>query len=76
MPYYIYRITQTGPVKQFEKLLEFAKFPQASAKAKEIRQQEGVGREVIRIVFGENELEAEIALNTVKPPEPLTGDDW
>lgn len=76
MPYYIYRVTQIGPVKQLEKLTQFAKFKDASASAKEMRKREGVDRNQIKVVFGENELQAEEALNTVRQPEPLTGDDW
>lgn len=76
MPYYIYRITQLGPVKQLEKLTQFDKFKEASATAKEMRKAEGADRNSIKVVFGENELVAEEALNTVREPEPLTGDDW
>ncbi|MHB1429174.1 MAG: hypothetical protein ACYC5U_01360 [Rhodocyclaceae bacterium] len=76
MPYYIYRVTQVGPVKQLEKLTQFDKFKEASATAKEMRKTEGLDRNMIKVVFGENELQAEEALNTVREPEPLTGDDW
>ncbi len=34
MPYYIYRVAQLGPVKQLEKLTQFAAFKDASARAK------------------------------------------
>jgi len=76
MPYYLYRVTQVGPVKQLEKLTQFDKFKDASAAAKAMRQAEGLDRNRIKVVFGENELQAEEALNTVREPEPLTGDDW
>lgn len=76
MPYYIYRVTQLGPVKQLEKLTQFDKFKDASVKAKEMRKDEDLTRCKIQVVFGENELQAEEALNTVREPEPLTGDDW
>jgi len=76
MPYFIYRVTQIGPVKQLDKLTQFDKFKEASATAKEMRKAEGLERSRIKVVFGENELQAEEALNTVREPEPLTGDDW
>lgn len=76
MPYYIYRVTQLGPVKQLDKLTQLDKFKEASAKAKEMRKEEDLTRCKIQVVFGENELQAEEALNTVREAEPLTGDDW
>jgi len=76
MPYYIYRITQLGPVKNLEKLEEFKVFKDASARAKELRKEADLTQCRIQVVFGENALQAEEALNTVRPAEPLTGDDW
>lgn len=76
MPYYIYRVTQLGPVKNLEKLTEFDSFKEASARAKEMRKEADLTQCKIQVVFGENELQAEEALNTVRPAEPLTGDDW
>lgn len=76
MPYYIYRITQLGPVKQLEKLEEYKVFKEASVRAKALRKEVDLSQCKIQVVFGENELQAEEALNTVRPAEPLTGDDW
>lgn len=76
MPYYIYRITQLGPVKNLEKLSQFAAFKEASAEAKRLRKEADLTQCKIQVVFGENELQAEEALNTVREAEPLTGDDW
>lgn len=76
MPYYIYRVTPLGPVRQLEKLTQFDKFKEASATAKEMRKDADLTKHKIQVVFGENELQAEEALNTVREPEPLTGDDW
>ena len=76
MPYYIYRITQTGPIRQLEKLTQFAAFKEASAEAKRLRKEADLTQCKIQVVFGENELQAEDALNTVREAEPLTGDDW
>jgi dihydrodipicolinate synthase/N-acetylneuraminate lyase len=76
MPYYLYRVTQLGPVKQLEKLAQYDAFKDASAEAKRIRKETDLQQSKIQVVFGENELQAEEALNTVRQPEPLTGDDW
>ncbi len=76
MPYYLYRITQFGPVKQLEKLTQFDAFKDAAAAAKAKRKEVDLTQCKIQVVFGENELQAEEALNTVRPAEPLTGDDW
>lgn len=76
MPYYIYRVTQLGPVKQLEKLAQYDAFKDASAEAKRMRKETDLSQSKIQVVFGENELQAEEALNTVRQAEPLTGDDW
>lgn len=76
MPYYIYRINQIGTLQQLEKLAEFDKFKPASAAAKEMRAQSTPGQGPIRVVFGENELQAEDTLNTPRNPQPVFGDEW
>ena len=76
MPYYLYRVTQIGPVKQLEKLTQFDIFKEASAEAKRLRKEVDLTQCRIQVAFGENEWQAEEALRTVKPAEPLTGDDW
>jgi dihydrodipicolinate synthase/N-acetylneuraminate lyase len=76
MPYYIYRVTQLGPVKQLEKLTQFDVFKDASGEAKRLRKEADLTRCKIQVVFGENELQAEEALHSVREAEPLTGDDW
>lgn len=76
MPYYIYRVTQLGPVKNLEKLTQFDVFKDASTKAKELRKENDLTQCKIQVVFGENELQAEEALHSVREAEPLTGDDW
>lgn len=75
MPYYIYRITQTGPIKLLEKLAQFEVFKEASSDAKRLRAENDMTQCQIRVMFGENELQAEDALNTVRPAPPVYGDD-
>jgi hypothetical protein len=76
MPYYIYRVTPLGPARQLDKLTQFEVFKEASAEAKRLRKEADLTRCKIQVVFGENELQAEEALNSVREAEPLTGDDW
>jgi hypothetical protein len=75
MPYYIYRVTQLGPVKQLDKLAQFDVFKEASAEAKRLRSAEDMSRCAIRVVFGENELQAEEVLSVVREAQPVYGDD-
>lgn len=75
MPYYIYRITHTGPIKLLEKLAQFEVFKEASNDAKRLRTENDMTQCSIRVMFGENELQAEDALNTVRAVPPVYGDD-
>lgn len=75
MPYYIYRVTQIGAIKQVEKLGQFDAFKPASVEAKRLRSESDPAQCRIQVVFGENELQAEDALNTVREPQPMIGDD-
>lgn len=72
MPYYIYRIK---PFSQLEKLSEFDSFKGASEQARALRAAQAAdtpGR--IKIMFADNELQAEELLCQVRTPEPR-GDD-
>ena len=72
MPYYIYRMK---PFSQFEKLTEFEAFKDASAHAKELRASQDVDfSRNIKIMFADNELQAEDLLCQVRTPAPR-GDD-
>jgi len=77
MPYFLYRITQVGPVKQLDKLTQFAAFKDASAEAKRLRKESDLPASVmVKVVFADNELHAEDLLQQVREPEPLVGDDY
>jgi hypothetical protein len=77
MPYYLYRVTQSGPIKQLDKISQFEVFKEASTEAKRLRKEPDlpVGA-LIKVIFADNELMAEDLLNQVREGEPLTGDDW
>lgn len=72
MPYYIYRVK---PFAQLEKLSECEAFTQASEQAKSLRaaqMAESPGK--IKIMFADNELQAEDLLCQIRTPGPR-GDD-
>ena len=72
MPYYIYVIK---PFMQLEKLSEFGSFNAASAQAKTLRAQQPPGTtDKIKVMFADNELQAEDLLCQVRTPGPK-GDD-
>lgn len=76
MPYYIYRVTET-PFKMLQKISEFEAFKEASNEAKRIRKEEDLtGGVQIKVMFADNELQAEDLLSQVREKEPITGDDW
>jgi hypothetical protein len=77
MPYYLYRVTQSGPIKQLGKLSQFDAFKDASAEAKRLRQEPDFPvNALVKVIFADNELMAEVMLNQVREGEPMTGDDW
>lgn len=77
MAYYLYKITQIGPVKQLDKLAEFETFKPASAEAKRLRVEGDLpANVVVKVIFADNELQAEDLLQQVREPEPLIGDDY
>ncbi len=72
MPYYIYRIK---PLAQLEKLSEFETFNDASAQAKALRAQQAADSPgKIKVMFADNELQAEDLLCQVRTAGPK-GDD-
>jgi hypothetical protein len=72
MPYYVYRI-ESKPFKKLDKLNAFESFREASSHAKEARA--GVAPDIqIKVIFAENELQAEDLLNTVRQAQ-ITGND-
>ena len=77
MPYYIYRITPIGPVRQLAKISQFDAFKEASLEAKRLRREADLGAgETIKTIFAGNELQAEDLLNQPRGEEPMTGEDY
>ena len=72
MPYYIYRVK---PFAQLEKLATFDAFTEASAQAKTLRAAQSTDTSgKIKVMFAEDELQAEDLLCQVRVPGPK-GDD-
>lgn len=75
MPYFIYKIHP--PLGNLEKLSQHAVYKEASSQAKALRNagdlQAGC---TIKVIFAENELQAEDLLSQVREPEPMIGDDY
>lgn len=77
MPYYIYRVTPIGPVRQLAKISQFEVFKEASNEAKRLRREtELAAGEAIKTIFAGNELQAEELLNEPRGEEPMTGEDY
>ncbi len=77
MPYFIYRITPVGPIRQLAKLSQFDAFKDASGEAKRLRRETGLAPgELIKTIFADNELQAEELLNEPRGEEPMTGEDY
>lgn len=76
MPYYVYKVTES-PIKLLEVMNRFDKFRDASAWAKARRGEiPAGGAYLVKVIFAENELQAEDLLMQVREKEPITGDDW
>lgn len=75
MPYFIYKIHR--PLGNLEKVAQHAAFKDASSQAKSLRNASGLPAGcTIKLIFAENELQAEDLLSQVREPEPLIGDDY
>jgi hypothetical protein len=72
MPYYIYRIQTLGVLQKLE---QHERFAEASARAKALRAAEAPGvAGKVKVMFAENELQAEDLLSQVREAGPA-GDD-
>ncbi|TCV84127.1 hypothetical protein [Sulfurirhabdus autotrophica] len=75
MPYFVYKILL--PMRILEKVKEFDGFKDASKYAKEFRTTVTADDNcIVKVIFGENELEAEDILSQVRDPQPTTGEDY
>lgn len=77
MPYFVYKIIEQ-PIRQLELMERFPGYKEANAVVKAKREELKQAGEtcLVRLIFAENELEAEDMLNQVREPEPMIGDDY
>lgn len=76
MPYFIYKIG--GPLRLLEKQDVAETFKEAKTKANALRKQlDPAGGQQIKMIFAENELQAEDTLSQPRELDPsLAGDDY
>jgi hypothetical protein len=76
MSYFIYKVRQ-NPILQLEKIEQHDTFRTASDRAKELRRELATTETscTVKVIFAENELEAEDLLSQVREPAPELGDD-
>lgn len=76
MPYFVFKVT-TFPFKQFDLAAQFDAFKEASAHAKDLRKTIAPeDKVVVKVMFGENQLQAEDILSQEREPQPTTGEDY
>ncbi len=75
MPYFVYKILL--PMRILEKVEAFDGFKDASKHAKALRTTISAEDNcIVKVIYGENELEAEDILSQVRDPQPTTGEDY
>ncbi len=75
MPYYIYKIFEF-PMKRLEKIEQHDVFKQGTERSKLLRREIALTEQcTVKMVFAENELQAEEFLMQVREPLPELGDD-
>lgn len=75
MPYYIYKIFEF-PMKRLEKIEQHEVYKQGSERSKLLRRDLALTEQCnVKMVFAENELQAEELLLQVREPQPELGDD-
>jgi NADH:ubiquinone oxidoreductase subunit D len=75
MPYYIYKVFDF-PMKRLEKIEQHDNYKQAADRSKVLRKELAITEQCnVKMMFAENELQAEELLLTVREPAPELGDD-
>jgi hypothetical protein len=73
MPYYLYKVF---PFHRLEKVAEYGAFPEASAAAKQLRQEPGLPADCrVRVMFANDVLGAETLLTEVREARPRIDED-
>ena len=75
MPYYIYKVIQQ-PILRLVKIEQHDEFRPASGRAKDLRRELALTEScAVKVIFADNELQAEDLLSQVREPAPELGDD-
>ncbi len=75
MPYYIYKIFEF-PMKRLEKIEQHDAYKLGSPRSKLLRKELALSEQCnVKMIFAENELQAEELLLQVREPLPELGDD-
>ncbi len=75
MPYYIYKIFDF-PLRRVEKIEEHEVFKIGSERSKALRKELAMSERCnVKMIFAENEIQAEDLLMQVREPAPELGDD-
>ena len=75
MPYYIYKIFEF-PMKRVEKIEQHEIYKQGADRSKVLRKELALTEQCnVKMIFAENELQAEELLMQVREPAPELGDD-
>jgi len=73
MPYYIYKVF---PFHRLEKVAEHGTFPPASVAAKALRKDPALPTDCrVKVIFAENEFDAETLLTEVREDRPHIAED-
>lgn len=75
MPYYIYKIFEF-PMKRVEKIEQHNVYKQGADRSKSLRKELALTEQCnVKMIFADNELQAEELLMQVREPAPELGDD-
>jgi hypothetical protein len=75
MPYYIYKVFEF-PIKRVEKIEQHDVYKQGAERSKLLRKELALTEQCnVKMMFAENELQAEELLMEVREPAPELGDD-
>ena len=75
MPYYIYKIYEF-PMKRVEKIEQHNVYKHGAERSKLLRREIALSEQCnVKMIFAENELQAEELLMQVREPAPELGDD-
>jgi hypothetical protein len=75
MPYYVYKVFEF-PILRVEKIEQHDVYRAAADRAKVLRKELALSEQCkVKMIFAENELQAEDLLSQVREPAPELGDD-